>query len=429
MAARGWRVHVIAATRAPGRAQGSEIRSQLPGGGWLIRRVNNLPWRPLGRGERDPETEARVRALVAELDPQVIHIQHLLFLSAHLSFDRPTLGTLHDAWAVCPRAGSLLRDGREPCAGPPPATSSAPGHAPQGYATEDYATLANCAACYAGMATGAAAEHALGRLAGAASPLVPTRALHRAWRRLPPSVRGLSAVGRPRQASSDEVAKWRAAVSGAWRRLDERVAPSRWYAALAERHGLGETAHLPHGVDPGPPRVGGGPLIFLGSLVPHKGAHLVVAAHAAARAAAPDTPPLRLVGPATDPVYAASLPAELLDGPAPPAEVPALLARASALVIGSTWPENAPLVVLEARASGCPVIAPAIGGLPELIEDGVDGALYTPGDAASMASAIRRVLANPPPVRAPPSFTGHLDALEARYRFLIQRAASSPSLE
>ena len=82
------------------------------------------------------------------------------------------------------------------------------------------------------------------------------------------------------------------------------MAPSRFYADLAERHGIGPTAHLPHGVAPGPARIGGGPLLFLGSLAPHKGAHLVAEAHAGS----PDLPPLQITGPATDAAYAASLP-------------------------------------------------------------------------------------------------------------------------
>ena len=97
-----------------------------------------------------------------------------------------------------------------------------------------------------------------------------------------------------------------------------------------------------------------------------------------------------------------------------------MLAGARALVLGSRWPENAPLVVLEARAQGCPVIAPRIGGLPELVEEGVDGLLVSPDDADALAAALR-VLDDDAGharlrVRAPPTFASHLDAVEAVYR-------------
>lgn len=143
--------------------------------------------------------------------------------------------------------------------------------------------------------------------------------------------------------------------------------------------------------------------MFLGSLVPHKGAHLVAEA----------IPDAQIYGPATDASYAAALPN--LQGAIPNRDVPALLAGAEALVLGSTWPENAPLVVLEARASGCPVVAPRIGGLPEIVEDGVDGVLYEPGDVVALRDAMERLRRAPPRPNSPPSFEEHLDGLIEHY--------------
>ena len=47
--------------------------------------------------------------------------------------------------------------------------------------------------------------------------------------------------------------------------------------------------------------------------------------------------------------------------------------NALSVVVPSEWYENAPLSVLEAMAYGKPVIGAKIGGIPEMIEDGVDG--------------------------------------------------------
>jgi glycosyltransferase involved in cell wall biosynthesis len=62
-----------------------------------------------------------------------------------------------------------------------------------------------------------------------------------------------------------------------------------------------------------------------------------------------------------------------------------------ALVLPSEWYENAPMSVLEAFASGVPVIGSRIGGIPELIDDDT-GWLFEPGDAEDLAAVLRRVM-------------------------------------
>lgn len=58
------------------------------------------------------------------------------------------------------------------------------------------------------------------------------------------------------------------------------------------------------------------------------------------------------------------------------------------LVVPSIWPENQPLVIMEAMASGRPVIASRIGGIPELIEHKINGILINPGDNSSLLEAM-----------------------------------------
>jgi glycosyltransferase involved in cell wall biosynthesis len=72
-------------------------------------------------------------------------------------------------------------------------------------------------------------------------------------------------------------------------------------------------------------------------------------------------------------------------------EIPPLLSRARALLLPSLSYEGAPRVVLEAYASGVPVVASGLGGLPELIEDGSSGMLVRPGDVAACAAAVERL--------------------------------------
>lgn len=51
--------------------------------------------------------------------------------------------------------------------------------------------------------------------------------------------------------------------------------------------------------------------------------------------------------------------------------------------------EGQPLVIVEAMAYGCPIVATAVGGIPELIQDGVNGLLCQPADPECLAQKIR----------------------------------------
>jgi glycosyltransferase involved in cell wall biosynthesis len=66
-----------------------------------------------------------------------------------------------------------------------------------------------------------------------------------------------------------------------------------------------------------------------------------------------------------------------------------LFRAADAAVLPSAW-ENFPHTVVEALAVGCPVIATAVGGVPEVVRDGENGLLVSPGDPSALAAAIAR---------------------------------------
>jgi glycosyltransferase involved in cell wall biosynthesis len=57
--------------------------------------------------------------------------------------------------------------------------------------------------------------------------------------------------------------------------------------------------------------------------------------------------------------------------------------------------EGMPLTLLEAMAAGAPVAATSVGGIPEVIEDGTDGRLATPGSVEQLAQAITSLLTTP----------------------------------
>ena len=75
-------------------------------------------------------------------------------------------------------------------------------------------------------------------------------------------------------------------------------------------------------------------------------------------------------------------------------DVPALLMHADMYVLAS-YTEGMPLSILEAMAAGLPVVATAVGGVPELVQDGVTGLLVPPRDPQALAGAMSRLVKDP----------------------------------
>jgi len=72
-------------------------------------------------------------------------------------------------------------------------------------------------------------------------------------------------------------------------------------------------------------------------------------------------------------------------------DVIALFRAVDAALLTSAW-ENLPHTLLEALATGTPVIATAVGGIPEVVRDGENGLLVPPRDVAEIAAAIDRLV-------------------------------------
>ena len=72
------------------------------------------------------------------------------------------------------------------------------------------------------------------------------------------------------------------------------------------------------------------------------------------------------------------------------AEVVSLMQACDYVIAPSQWWENSPVVLQEAYASGCPVIASGIGGLAEKVVDGVTGLHFEVGDAQSLLKVLER---------------------------------------
>jgi glycosyltransferase involved in cell wall biosynthesis len=94
--------------------------------------------------------------------------------------------------------------------------------------------------------------------------------------------------------------------------------------------------------------------------------------------------------------------------------------QAADVYVHAARADTFPNVVLEALACGTPVVATAVGGIPEQVEEGVTGFLVPPGDAEAMAAAVVALLAD----EALRKRFGENAAQEARKRFDLDRQVS-----
>lgn len=201
---------------------------------------------------------------------------------------------------------------------------------------------------------------------------------------------------------------------------------SRFPAAAARVHrvynGLDLSRFHSATGDADPPR-----LISVGRLIEKKGFRTLIAACARLRRAGRifrceiigEGP---LLGDLSAKIAAADLNGQVeLAGPLPQSEVAARLAAATAFVLPCTTEadggmDNLPTAIMEAMASGLPVISTSLAGVPEMVEAGETGLLVSPDDPAALAAAIARLLDRPAEARR----LGARGRARAAERFSIQ---------
>jgi glycosyltransferase involved in cell wall biosynthesis len=139
---------------------------------------------------------------------------------------------------------------------------------------------------------------------------------------------------------------------------------------------------------------------YVGRLDAAKGAPLLMKGWDAYRAIAGDDA-LRLVVAGSGPMlgevtaWAAERPSVELLGMMNKQQVFELIGRSRAVVLPSEWEETFGLVVVEAMAVGVPLLASGHGSFPELVTDGVDGALFEPGRPDALAKLLLDVDTSP----------------------------------
>ena len=183
------------------------------------------------------------------------------------------------------------------------------------------------------------------------------------------------------------------------RRAHRIVVPSRYLARIASGWALDES-RIEVLVNPAPPSAQVEPdeldastLVFVGRLTSQKGLRVALEALREVPSAR-----LQLVGDGPERERLVRLARDLgladrvvFAGALPRDRVLRRLAGARAAILPSLW-ENLPHAAVEALSVGTPVVATAVGGVPEVVHDDVNGLLVPPGDPHALAGAIARIV-------------------------------------
>ena len=145
-------------------------------------------------------------------------------------------------------------------------------------------------------------------------------------------------------------------------------------------------------------------ILYVGRLVRQKGVFTLVRAMSHLPT---DGAPLYIVGDGESRAELETLVSDLnlqdrvkLLGPRWGEDLRRLMKNSRFLVIPSEWYDNLPLILCQAYAMAKPVVASAINGIPEYVDDGVDGLLFEPGNAEQLSHCIGRLSSDTPLVSA-----------------------------
>lgn len=292
------------------------------------------------------ESHRRMREACERFRPDVVHVHNTLPLLSPAVFraaadhGAAVVMTLHNYRLVCP-GPLLMRDGR-PC--------------------ED---------CVGSLFALPAIRHACYRGSRAATATVAaTTAAHR--------------------------------VLGTWRKsIDRYIALTEFARGKFVEGGLpaDRVALKPNFLAESPPvGEGGDGAVFVGRLAVDKGVRTLLEAWKDL----PDVQ-LRIVGdgPLADEVRAAAAVHPNVEwlGHQDRAGVEGAVRSAEMLVFPSLWYEGMPMTIIESLAAGTPIVGSRIGSVAEMIEEGVNGVLFEPGDPNALVQSVRHLRSDPSRLR------------------------------
>ena len=291
----------------------------------------------------DEKIDNAYRTILKKVAPDVVHIQHLSHLSTNIvnitkeEFKKPIVFTVHDFWMFCIR-GQLLTREYKICKGP---------------------DIKRCARCL--------------------------NYLH---------------------TNEREITEYRKHMGRVLNNIDVFLTPSNMVRDFYIKMGIpaSRVIYSPYGFDKTrihykKRRYGRRDKItfgFVGRIIPPKGVHVLINAFSSIENKRGSK--LKIYGEAGKyKEYLKGIGNENIYfmGGFDNKDIDGVLDDMDVLVVPSIWYENSPLVIQEAFLKGVPVIASDIGGMKELVKNGVDGYLFKMGDANSLKEVMERIIEEP----------------------------------
>ena len=383
---------VVCAEYDPTRAHGHliwRVHDDLP----VVEIANNWICATFEDTYRSPLLSRRLGQVLDMVQPHVVHVHNLL----NLSFDLPTLArtrgipvvaTLHDYTLVCASGGQRI-------------------HRSESHVCREIDPT-RCARCF--MESPFYTQAAVGPVAAAVAESGLLQRVVGTARRLSPGVFHAAArtVAEARRlpVTRHDIATRLEQARCVFDQVSLFVSPSR---SLAEEFaaigfdrskirvsdlGFPHIARRPHVAARLPLRIG-----FVGTPTWHKGAHVLLEAVSKLPVHAYE---LQIHGDLNVfPDYSADLrrraeglPVRFM-GRFDQARAAEVYREFDVLVVPSLWLENSPLVIHEAFQTGVPVVGSRIGGIADLVTDGVNGRLYDPASPDALATILESLIDNP----------------------------------
>jgi len=320
--------------------------------------------------------------LLDKIKPDIVHIHHLLFLSHGIvreikKRNIPIVYTLHDYWLICYR-GQLVKDDLTVCT---------------------VNSISQCRECL---------KYLL---------VIKNYAmfLYRLLRRnAPPFLLGLLKkfyLGISTAQSLKEIEKLKNSREELFSKIDLFIAPSNFIKNEFIKHGLvgDKIIYSAYGFDSnglfslGKSESSILRFGYLGTLLPMKGVDILISAF---KGIDNKNTKLLIYGKlfcySNFEYYPGFLKKSIgndsrieLKGGYDNKDVGKILSNIDVLIVPSIWLENSPLVIQESFLAKTPVIASRIGGIPELVSDGINGLLFNPGDSGDLKEKMQYIIDSP----------------------------------